>query len=255
MAICETCMNPVLVDGRRCDRCQLVGRERDLPRGFVAYGWHSYSGAGLSALAKLTVAHLIPDAQVRLVKGGTVAVADGPALCGARPSSRKAERDHPSIVAGEARRGERKWCVRCFVRVAEAEHVPKYRTSRTGVGNRYGRGASGSGGRNTHVECACGWTNRSNVTKREQEKNFREHLLGVVEEGLFRIEEEGFEPRIDSLSAAAARLDPYGREGMRDALAGLVMGESMGGPGGSRSHPRYVKVHRTRVPMVPKGRS
>jgi hypothetical protein len=252
MALCETCCGqPVLSDGQRCDTCRVIGRERELPRGFVAYGWHTFASGGLSSVARLSVAHLTPERQVRLVRGGTQAVADGPALCGITKRGRYAQHDSPGMVFGEARRGERKWCERCFVAAAlDGIHVPTFRTHRTGVGNAYGRGRSGSGGQNTHVTCSCGWTNTSNTTKREQERNFREHVQDAVRYGLFVVEEERYAPRVVSLHGAASAVNAVGTitdETMR-MLRTLVFGDEVVG---SSRRERMVTVRRKAMPLIP----
>lgn len=75
-----------------------------IPDGYVAFGWHSYTGAGLSAQARLSVAHLAEAEQ-----------GDRPwqGVCGVRRRGRATVRDSPKIVDGEVRRGERRLCARC----------------------------------------------------------------------------------------------------------------------------------------------
>lgn len=248
MASCDTCVRPVMNDGQRCERCQVVGRRRELNLigEFVAYGWSV--STSLTAPMRLSVAHLIPVEQARLTRGGTAAAWDGPAVCGVEKRARTARVDHAGSVAGEAIRGERSWCRRCFAIVAQQRlHVPKYRTHRTGVGNRYGRGASGSGGRNTHVECSCGWTNAGNATKREQEENFRDHLRDVMDDGLFRVKEDRYPERVVGLWSAVAAFE--GTPITEATLRGMVFGEGAGGPVPRRG---YTKVKRVAMPLIPR---
>lgn len=101
-----------------------------------------------------------------------------------------------------------------------SEHVPTYRTQRTGVGNRYGRGTSGSGGRNTHVRCTCGWTCNANQPKSEATKSFKDHLRGVLTMGLFVVERERYEGYVTS------SVYGYGTPDDQDILRSMPLGAS-----------------------------
>jgi hypothetical protein len=255
MALCETCCGqPVLSDGQRCAQCMAAGAVRELPRGLIAFGWYT-GGQSLRPHStnmgvKMSVAHLAPVGQAAVAASGR-ARKPYEGLCGARVKARSATVEHPQRVAQEAMAGERKWCERCFVAAALDElHVPTFRTHRTGVGNQYGRGASGSGGRNTHVTCSCGWTNTSNTTRREQDRNFREHVQDAVRYGLFVVEEERYAPRVVSLHGAASAVNAVGTitdETMR-MLRTLAFGDEVVG---SSRRERMVTVRRRAMPLIP----
>jgi hypothetical protein len=109
---------------------------------------------------------------------------------------------------------------------------------------------SGSGGRNTHVTCSCGWTNTSNTTRREQDRNFREHVQDAVRYGLFVVEEERYAPRVVSLHGAASAVNAVGTitdETMR-MLRTLVFGDEVVG---SSRRERMVTVRRRAMPLIP----
>lgn len=250
MAFCDIrdCGRPVHVDGQRCERCIDAGRSRRLPDGVVAFGWH-VGGESLrprteNAGLRFSKAHLALVEQRAPASSGRPRPAYE-ALCGARKKSQRGTVDAPWAVEGEVYSGDRSWCERCFVLAAlDKLHVPTYRTHRTGVSNRYGRGASGSGGSNTHVKCSCGWENSSNVRKRDQEENFRDHVRGAVVDGLFRVVQNGYPDRIVGLWTAAA-FEVFDSEKLRS----LQFGEAVGGPirrGG------YVELKRCAMPLIPR---
>lgn len=78
-----------------------------IPGGYVAFGWHTFSSASLSALWQPSRVHLAPADQ-----------GDRPylALCGRRKRSRYAHGDTPATVERELQRGEREKCVSCFAK-------------------------------------------------------------------------------------------------------------------------------------------
>lgn len=249
MAFCDIrdCGRPVMVDGQRCVECITIGRSRTLPDGVVAFGWHvggeSLRPRSANMGLRFSKAHLAPAGQCNPHMSGRRR-RPYEALCGARMKTRRGMVDAPEDVergVGE----DREWCERCFVLAAlDGLHVPAYRTHRTGVSNRYGRGASGSGGSNTHVKCSCGWENSSNVRKRDQEENFRDHVRGAVVDGLFRVVQNGYPDRIVGLWTAAA-FEVFDSEKLRS----LQFGEAVGGPirrGG------YVELKRCAMPLIPR---
>lgn len=90
-----------------------------IPDGYAAYGWHSFAGGGLRAVARLSAAHLVPVDQVRVTPRGERV--DGSSLCGrSERSGRYNHRDSPGMVVSELARGERKPCQRCFKKAGEA---------------------------------------------------------------------------------------------------------------------------------------
>lgn len=181
----------------------------ELPWGFEPYSWHWFPGSGLSAVAKTSKLHLRPE-------GGDEY---GASLCGL--SHRYARTGGPRRLKCRENHGtsDQEWaakeggaCVRCFLLALETIHVLTLRSHRTGVSNRYGRGAGGSGGVNTHGRCSCGWEWRTNGTKREAEQGWRAHLRDVCFEPQFVVTsvETGEEVRRGTNSEAATALGPGG---------------------------------------------
>lgn len=197
---------------------------RSIPPGVACFGWHTYTSGGLSALAKLSVGHLVPETQVRDVRGSTEQRAQGPALCGRDKSGRHARMDSLGIVEGELRRGERKACERCFlVALMDTAHVLDISRPRV-VGGSPIRGGGNSYAVNAH--CACGVTfGGSGYTSREIRTAHRDHVRAVLHEGLFRVEREGYAEPLLCGPASAAHYTGHPPE----ALTTLVLGESVGG--------------------------
>lgn len=73
----------------------------------MAFGWHTFSSASLSALWQPSRVHLAPTDQ-----------GEHPylALCGRRKRSRYARSDSPQTVERELQRGDREKCASCFAK-------------------------------------------------------------------------------------------------------------------------------------------
>jgi hypothetical protein len=215
-----------------------------VPDGFEPFAWFGrVAGSMKDVDGKPTVMHLHdPDEPLyeRKHAGEIVSREPWKGLCGATaPHKRRA-----LIFDRDARQYASKHCDRCLRLAAERIHVARFTSHRTGVSNRYGRGASGSGGRNTHVRCSCGWENTSNVRQRESETYYREHLHAVVEHGLWRIERE----RYPSLVTAApfAYLDAGAHDQVRELAPGETIECEVAGFASRRPS---ATVHRLALPM------
>lgn len=210
-----------------------------LPDGFVAFGWHSYASGGMTATARVTVAHLAPAEQ-----GGR----PWEAACGRARVGRSTVRDTPATVEGELRRGERRPCRRCFeLALAQTTHQPSFERHKTG-GAAYRGGATW--GVVWRLGCSCGYDEHSNVAKREVKAAHREHVRNVLAHGRFEVVSGEKVTQVDNpLRLPAIFGQSVGDAELVEVARDLEVGEGFG-RAVVRSD-RYLEVRRVEAPWLP----
>lgn len=230
---------------------------RRIPDGYAAHGWHSFASGGLSALARLSVVHLVPVDQLYETRGGMELRSHGPAVCGRSMEGRSTRADSPRSVEADlnvAGANGRKPCRRCWEKaVAELHRLTVGR--RRVVGGSPVRGGGNYYG--TPGSCSCGrhWRGYAGFTAKDLRAAHRDHVAGIVRYGLFDIEDS--DPRArggamfeDPRLAPALFGYSWGREDIAGEVAALKVGETYSTTYCERPD-ITVRVTRTEDPYLP----